>query len=369
MTTTVSDRIRLRGKKHQMLPVDTVDLSCFVPHNPVSWAVCLYKVYAGAVPVLPTVRFESGNFFAADWASINKLWRRGFYGKGTLSRSEPSWFNRTKRRLRLDEGTELSSEEIIAQRRHQREEFKRQRQELDALERRYKLEEDSANLARVEKLRHALTETKGRHARSSTPVEEVEIRPEDDVLIQEGKLQNIEVLQLSHTETLFLKLIGCIDIQSEDGPVGLKTAWMQILGLEFTSEDSRLLRFIAYAHYRSLGWCVRSGLKFASDFLLYQRGPPFQHAKYTLRVCGVKEGSMSWIRYSGINRVVSGVKKTMVLSYVTSEWNENEFESIREQMECCSDDHEFALLVADLVSHYRVDEVVYHRWVANRNRE
>lgn len=41
-----------------------------------------------------------------------------------------------------------------------------------------------------------------------------------------------------------------------------------------------LVNYVVYHHYRSLGWVVRSGIKFCVDYLLYKRGPVFHHAEY-----------------------------------------------------------------------------------------
>ena len=41
-----------------------------------------------------------------------------------------------------------------------------------------------------------------------------------------------------------------------------------------------LINYAVYHHYRSLGWVVRSGIKFCVDYLLYKRGPVFHHAEY-----------------------------------------------------------------------------------------
>ena len=40
-----------------------------------------------------------------------------------------------------------------------------------------------------------------------------------------------------------------------------------------------LVNYAIYHHYRSLGWVVRSGIKFCVDYLLYKRGPVFHHAE------------------------------------------------------------------------------------------
>lgn len=43
-----------------------------------------------------------------------------------------------------------------------------------------------------------------------------------------------------------------------------------------------LVHYVLYHHYRSLGWVVRTGIKFCVDYLLYKRGPVFHHAEYVL---------------------------------------------------------------------------------------
>jgi len=40
-----------------------------------------------------------------------------------------------------------------------------------------------------------------------------------------------------------------------------------------------LVNYVAYHHYRSLGWVVKNGIKFCVDYLLYKRGPVFSHAE------------------------------------------------------------------------------------------
>lgn len=48
------------------------------------------------------------------------------------------------------------------------------------------------------------------------------------------------------------------------------------------ADNPFLINYVAYHHYRSLGWCVKPGTKFCVDFLLYKRGPVFGHAEYVL---------------------------------------------------------------------------------------
>jgi tRNA-splicing endonuclease subunit Sen2 len=43
-----------------------------------------------------------------------------------------------------------------------------------------------------------------------------------------------------------------------------------------------LVNYVAYHHYRALGWVVKGGIKFCVDLLLYKRGPVFSHAECVL---------------------------------------------------------------------------------------
>ena len=59
--------------------------------------------------------YENQIFKVIDRESMLKLWRQGFFGKGILSRSEPTWEKRTITRLNLDNsnnGKDLAMEDI-----------------------------------------------------------------------------------------------------------------------------------------------------------------------------------------------------------------------------------------------------------------
>ena len=43
-------------------------------------------------------------------------------------------------------------------------------------------------------------------------------------------------------------------------------------------DDPFMVSYVAYHHFRSLGWVVKPGIKFAADWLLYRRGPVFSHS-------------------------------------------------------------------------------------------
>lgn len=49
--------------------------------------------------------------------------------------------------------------------------------------------------------------------------------------------------------------------------------------LRLRPDNPFIVNYVVYHHYRSLGWTVKSGVKFCVDYLLYKRGPAFDHAE------------------------------------------------------------------------------------------
>lgn len=124
-------------------PVFTYPLPFFSPSNPFSM---LQVVYTWVQQLIsppsshPSTLYrgwyspETQTVHVTDQKSIRDLWERGFYGKGTLSRSEPSWLAREKRRR--GERANQTSEEVTRRRRaeRQRAKWERARLEREAIE-------------------------------------------------------------------------------------------------------------------------------------------------------------------------------------------------------------------------------------------
>ena len=137
-------------KYAQPLPIRTFPLPTFYPSNPVS-LVHLAFAWLGQVlrppPAEPATVFEgvwsaaTRSVHVTDYQAMNELWCQGFYGKGSLSRSEPNWLRREKAR-RESQGA-ATSEQYTARRREERADTKweRGRTELEAIERRRQEEE------------------------------------------------------------------------------------------------------------------------------------------------------------------------------------------------------------------------------------
>jgi tRNA-splicing endonuclease subunit Sen2 len=147
------------------------------------------------------------------------------------------------------------------------------------------------------------------------PSVDTETSPPNGVEDDSEPLDDIEHLQLTLSEAFFLLwnldcltvldpdtvvtaicvLDGMLNIKSDIQlePMSLQQIWIafQKVHLPYQPPDIPhrlqldnpfLIHYIAYHHYRSLGWVVKGGIKFCVDYLLYKRGPVFTHAEYGL---------------------------------------------------------------------------------------
>ncbi|KAG5647884.1 hypothetical protein DXG03_007808 [Asterophora parasitica] len=288
------------------------------------------------------------------WVSNPKdtilLWRRGFFGKGDLSRSEPSWLARQINNRRTG-GKQMTSEEVTAKRRAERKQFKLDR---------------AAAIAAVAAEAESIFETEGRvikpalsgpaipSAATWRPAPSLSeppapSSPEDEEVdaTELDPLVDVEHLQLTLQEAFFLSWnLDCLTILDPhtNEAMSLKQLWTacQVAHLPPTIpanlnpplqfDSPFLINYVIYHHYRSLGWVVKGGIKFCIDYLLYKRGPVFTHAEFALVVCPVYEdiedqktssldlqnsSPFAWSWLSTINRVNSQVQKTLILVYVT----------------------------------------------------
>lgn len=313
------------------------------------------------------VVYEDHQFKVYDDVDIARLWQLGFFGKGTLSRSDPSWKVRTIRRLGLNDPDGVagfSSEDVTKQRREERRRFKHERarvQQLELAKRQGTLsEQDNDELVELqEKLkawRHQAT------VAVETPVVPAELRPEDEALLEPGTRNlkaNIEYLQLQPVEFFFLYFaLGAVQLLP---PRSFADTVNALVPTPLAS-STFLVEYAVYHHYRSLGWCVRLGIKFGCDMLLYKRGPPFSHAEFAIKICTTEPAKPEeWSNISALARVVGGVKKTLVLVYVDVP-NEAGFRDQWHNVDSTEG-------VLQLINSYKITEILYKRWVPSRTRD
>ncbi|UNI18560.1 tRNA splicing endonuclease subunit sen2 [Purpureocillium takamizusanense] len=192
---------------------------------------------------------------------------------------------------------------------------------------------------------------------------------------------NKEHLQLTPEEAFFLTF-GLGALRVVDGASGEPIPTAQLFRLfrqhsyfpprigpeepELEPDDGFLVHYAVYHHFRSLGWVPRAGIKFGVDWLLYTRGPVFDHAEFGLMVVpsysdpwwkesGKKAPHRTWAWLHSIVRVLSHVTKSLVLVYVDIP-PPPKFEEALD------------VGIAEALKLYKVREVMVKRWSSNRNR-
>ncbi|KAF7309633.1 tRNA-splicing endonuclease subunit Sen2 [Mycena indigotica] len=321
-----------------------------------------------------------------DRAQSLILWRRGFFGKGDLSRSEPSWLNRQVNARRAAAENRLTAEELTAKRRAERKQFKLDR---------------ARAIAQVAAQAEALFESEGRVVipalsgpnipsaatwkptpqDSSTLPQQI---PSED---EEPFPDDVEHLQLTLPEAFFLLWnLDCLVVEDSDANqlLSIQDIWiafqMAYLSQPFSGpltltprlelDNPFIVNYLVYHHYRSLGWVVRGGIKFCVDYMLYKRGPVFNHAEFSVVVCPVYEdpadeaasttnlhhaAPFSWSWLSTINRVNTQVFKTLVLAYVTIPAHSRVPEQVLHSPAC--------------LQYYSIREVTVRRFIPARMRD
>lgn len=308
-TTTMSAPLRTRKPNYnllhaQPLPLTVVPLPPLIPHNPLSLLHILYAYLFSRAPAHPQPLYRgafdsaTSSVHVTDPASIQAFWNHGFFGKGSLSRSEPTWLSRRRRALGiLGKDEALTAEEITERRRRERRDFKaeRARAEKERIQRQLaeegKLLDPAAAAAVTEEDRKS----------DSGSVRSVHFAPAADVkpslahafdqptpvpaVVVVADVRDLEHLQLTLEEAFFLAYgLGVLQITDpEDGGNTLDVHQLLDLarrhsyfpplepGAALEPDDPFLLNYVVYHHFRSLGWVVKPGIKFGVD---YRTSPP-----------------------------------------------------------------------------------------------
>ncbi|KAK3900613.1 hypothetical protein C8A05DRAFT_17097 [Staphylotrichum tortipilum] len=214
-------------------------------------------------------------------------------------------------------------------------------------------------------------------ARSSP---ETATQPALETTPEVDEIENKEHFQLAPEEAFFLTFaLGALKVV--DPVTGSPISNEQLLtlfrsysyfpprmsGSRLSPEDSFLVHYAVYHHFRSLGWVPRHGIKFGVDWIIYQRGPVFDHSEFGIMVMPAysdaaweghahQEHKRSWSWLMGVNRVLSHVLKSLVLVYVDIPPPEVFEKEMR------------AGGIAAALKKYTVREVMVRRFSVNRNR-
>jgi tRNA-splicing endonuclease subunit Sen2 len=307
-----------------------------------------------------------------------EIWRRGMWGKGTLSRSQPTW--RARKTAEMTGKQDSSLEAVTARTRKQRAAFKTERlmKERDEREKQRQEEakeggtsdggkegaaaavEQKSNSTDIEDDSQQLT--KKRQKTNDNPLEsELPVYTEDYL--------DKETLQISPEDALFLMSLNLLCIHHNNNPLTL-TEFLHLIIPTSRPDDPFLVRYIAYYHFRRQQLIVKTGLKFGVDYLIYHAPIPFVHAADCVNVVGdyhLWEGGAQLMRdevsCQEVNlwqRLVGNVRKRMKIVYV--EIPRAEEGDWRDGVKDKSD-------LERVLLRYRIREVLNSRLVIARERD
>ncbi|KAK2788535.1 hypothetical protein FQN52_006648 [Onygenales sp. PD_12] len=436
------------------LPIQVYPLPPLIPHNPLSLVsiVLSYLTYFISPPhqQVYSAYFDAStsSVHVTDPKVIRALWEMGFFGKGSLSRSEPSWLEREKNRRGLT--GDATSEEVTGKRRVERRERKleRARKEKEAIAEQLKAEAESRGAdgqigasstlesplngevhqpqsTEEQPTQDSLATTGSSTSKPDRANGNVENEPSSDgvktvrfspvvhpkethgvqppplsshvpppsihstTTEQTPALKNEEHLQLSNEEAFFLVYgLGVLQVYDSSRTSILPASSLLPLfrqhsyfppresSAHMEPDDPFLLSYVVYHHFRSLGWVIRSGVKFGVDYLLYNRGPVFSHAEFAIcllpaysdpywaateerRAMVAKKEGRTWWWLHCVNRVQAQVKKSLVLCYV----------EVPAPSSSGPADGEDGIDIGALLKTYQVREMSIKRWVPNRSRD
>lgn len=415
------------------LPLETYPLPAFIPQSPLSLlriAAVILKQFFAPPPSHPSSPYvghfspESRSVHVTDLTHVRALWEMGFFGKGTLSRSEPSWLDREKARLKEGGAQGGTAEEATRKRREDRKLFKleRARLEREQIEQQLRQEsglidaskeavgvpneslsengEDKMSLSHVFPWQNSSDanndKTEIQSADAEAPrVEQTSKDVAKDVhqsrnqpsqqkpikSLQEPEIKvNQEHLQLTLEEAFFLSYgLGVLDIRmpssvaSRSEPIStgeLFTLYRRhsffppAEATKLRPDDPFLLNYVVYHHYRSLGWVVRPGVKFSVDYMLYNRGPVFSHAEFALMI--IPEYA------PGTPEAERGQKDWWWFHCINRVQSQ-----VRKSLVVCYVEVPATLPtqaageedIGSILRHYKIREFVLRRWLSNRSRD
>ncbi|XP_075168051.1 tRNA splicing endonuclease subunit 2 [Haematobia irritans] len=152
---------------------------------------------------------------------------------------------------------------------------------------------------------------KGSHSRS---VPNVLLKNQcDNVTIE-------ETLSLGLEEAFFLSYyLRLLKIYDFDGS---EIMWSDFIEKVKEIKDNFVESLAAYFYLKSRGWVVKSGLKFAGNFLIYHKGPRFFHASFVVIVNTMPNMShLEPKRLKGLQRIAETSDKDVLILDVSKPEN------------------------------------------------
>ena len=180
----------------------------------------------------------------------------------------------------------------------------------------------------------------------------------------EKESDDVDYLRLELYEAFFLTYgLGCLivnDCDNNGEEMSIDDMWDKFCHVDVDFPQ----KYAVYHHFRSKGWVVKNGMKFAVDFLLYKDGPPFYHATYSVWIRNhIKENKdhnrdisaeeLDWTSLSGLNRVTESAGKELLIVDILEE----------KEMKVNKN------TVSEFFESIRLEELLVRRWVPSSEKK
>jgi len=120
-------------------------------------------------------------------------------------------------------------------------------------------------------------------------------------------------LELSLIECTYLMKRGSLKVY--DPRQGRDATEEELLAVGLANSDDFNDRLLVYSQLRDLGYVVRPGLKFGTDFAVYEHGPGIDHAPFLIHVIPQKKGVMP-LDIVRAGRLATSVRKKFIVATV-----------------------------------------------------
>ena len=120
-------------------------------------------------------------------------------------------------------------------------------------------------------------------------------------------------LELSLIECAYLIQEERIEVYEKGNKKPLSLS--SILKIGKIASDEFMDRYVVYSHLRKKGYIVRPGLKFGTDFAVYEEGPGKDHAPFLVHVISQRKGVVA-LDIVRAGRLATSVKKKFMIATV-----------------------------------------------------
>ncbi|MHA1768748.1 MAG: tRNA-intron lyase [Candidatus Thorarchaeota archaeon] len=120
-------------------------------------------------------------------------------------------------------------------------------------------------------------------------------------------------LELSLIECAYLTNQGRLEVYKKNSKKPLSVSDILKIGKKISDEFKD--RFMVYSHLRNKGYVVRPGLKFGTDFAVYEKGPGKDHAPFLVHVIPQRKGVVP-LDIVRAGRLATSVRKKFMIATV-----------------------------------------------------